>query len=145
MAFGAVTISGFLNIKTIFKLKTKDPVIEASRVSGFTITKNQRKLIVIGIVTTFFAIGSEVCSWIGFFLFPQFFDLPTSILLSWWIFITNNVFNCLTYIAIFETSVFDNLFSSSLATRSHYNDTGDAIENIELQNVQNTQAHTHTH
>ena len=121
MSFAAVTTIFILNILAIFKLRTKDPVIEASRVTSPN-TEVERKLIFIGIVTSFFAIGSELCSWVCFFLFREFFDLPTSLLLSWCIFITNNVFNYLSYMAILST------------TRSQNNDTGSAREMLQIQN-----------
>ena len=112
MAFAAATAITIVNTLTIIKLRKKDPVIEASRVTNPN-NELERKLIIIGIVTSLFAIGSEMCSWVCFFLFSEFFDLSTSLLLSWCIFITNKVFNCPTYIVIIETSLFDELFSST--------------------------------
>ena len=53
MAFAAVIAITLLNVLTVFKLRRKDPAIEASRVT-FPNTKLEHKLIVIGIVTSFF-------------------------------------------------------------------------------------------
>ena len=103
-----VVIMTILSALTIYTLKRSDPDRDLARQNirrVGVITKLERKLVVVGVITSVAAIVSEIAGPVGFYsCHSMFSNVPTCLSFAFGLFILNNVFNIPIYLWIFHAA-----------------------------------------